>query len=230
MTHDDFYTIIDEMRNNLRCAPYNYLETSIDERESYFKGGEYAKNMPREFITIGGRAKKDFLFGSVGLLLVSDRVKNKLEEIKATGVAFVPITIKRKNNKIIDNYFAMLVTGRSKRSYRNLSIPVYFSEPMFYDMKVDFSKTDCEEDYFPPMWHDVGDLFPLESWDGSDIFYGEGSMCTIYITQRVKNAIEKFSGLRIYRCSDFIWPGGSEKLEKGANRFDSNAKLQNNKN
>jgi len=89
MAHDDFYRITYEMSNSLRCAPYNYSETSIDERESYFKGGEYAKNMPREFITIDGRAKKDFLFGSAGLLLVSDRVKNKLEEIKATGVEFV---------------------------------------------------------------------------------------------------------------------------------------------
>lgn len=206
MTHDDFYIISAKFGpTHMYCEFENSHELlqkiSQEEYRSFFKGGKYAEKMPRTFITAGGRKKHDFMRGAAfNLNLVSEKLKTELEEANVTGAEFVPVTVKTRGTRVYADYYAMLVTGRAKVADRELSIPKFFAE----------------KEGFKPSWNDVGYFFPLDSWDGSDIFCceEEKSWGKIVVTQKVKNILQKYEdGVFIFQCSNYCWGGSSIKIE-----------------
>jgi hypothetical protein len=209
MTHDDFFLIQPlKKRYDLECVVENAKEILPKECNQFFKGGKYAENMPTVFITDRGRKKNDFMYGAPGLNLISERLKSKLESANVTGAEFVPVTIKTRGTRVFTDYYAMLVLGRAKCADRELSIPKFFAE----------------SERFSPMWHDVGYFFPLDSWDGSDIFYFEGSKWTIGVTKRIKEILEEYSGVLIRQCSTYCWVLNSIKFESRKDALDPNKK------
>lgn len=186
LTHKDFfYFSIVSANNYVQCHPIEITE----DFDNYFKGGDYLKKMPKTFIQTRGRKRNDIIGGTLGLYLISEKIKCQLENSKVTGVEFVPIEIKSKSGNKYDGYYAMIITGRGKAANKN-------------DASLKLIKTSSGTTY-----KNVGYLFPIESWDGSDIFYLEGSKAVIILTEKAKRIFEQYSDICVLkRCDEYIWP------------------------
>ena len=159
-TYEKFYLMVQVTNNKfMQCAPLNYKSIPVEERFSYFKGGNYVKNMPDVFVQIGGQKLSEIITGSLGLFLLSKALKDKLETSNIKGAEFVPVSIENKKGIRYNDYYAMIITGRASNADRKDSVAEYI-----------------ENEH---MWCDVGLLFPINSWDGTDIFYLEGSKASI---------------------------------------------------
>ena len=59
---------------------------------------------------------------------------------------------------------------------------------------------------------DVGLIFPIDSWDGNDIFYLEGSKASIILSQKAYNILSEYKEECFLRkCNEFIRPGKSKR-------------------
>jgi hypothetical protein len=76
------------------------------------------------YLDIKSKPRADFLWSTLGSVLVSERVKNELEQCKITGVQFAPVIMRKVGDKLIkfpfeikyenDNYYEMIITSYSK--------------------------------------------------------------------------------------------------------------------
>lgn len=181
---------------NIQCAPFNSKDIPSEECNSYFKGGEFCQNMPRVFVETRGRKRNDFMYGAIGLYLISDKLRAELEAENITGVEFIPIEIERRSGKRYGNYSAMIVNGRADGPDRELSVPKFIQDGSL------------------KLWRDVGYIFPLDSWDQSDIFYLEGTKFAIVLTEKAKKVFQKYpDGCIMENCGEFIWPNRSIKFD-----------------
>lgn len=197
LSHHDFYLLLPVITDrNIQCAPLGSKDIPLEERSSYFKGGEFCKNMPGVFVETRGRKRNDFMYGAVGLYLISDKLRAELEAENITGAEFIPVEIERRSGRRYGNYSAMIVNGRADGPDRELSVPKFIQTGAL------------------KMWRDVGYIFPLDSWDKSDIFYLEGTKFSIILTERAKNIFQKYpDGCFLDNCGESIWQGHSIKFD-----------------
>ena len=90
LTHKDFfYFSIVSANNYVQCHPIEITE----DFDNYFKGGDYLKKMPKTFIQTRGRKRNDIIGGTLGLYLISEKIKCQLENSKVTFQAFTLTSI-----------------------------------------------------------------------------------------------------------------------------------------
>lgn len=123
--------------------------------------------------------------------LISDRMKNILEENKITGWKSYPVVIYDKKGGIIKGYNGFSIVGRSgPLDLKNQPI-----EPVIDD---NGHITEYKE-Y-------VGGWFDANTWDGCDVFIQDNSL-RIIITDRLHKILkkEKITAIECERFSDLRW-------------------------
>ncbi len=184
----------------------------FEEIKMFIRGIDYTKHMPKKCYVFGGRTKHEIMsLGGGMMILISQKVKEELEQSGITGAEYVPMFIENKKGMVYDDYYALLISGRSKKPDQKLCEPRFISRG-----------SDTRE-----CWTDMGFFFPMDSWDGSDIFLCVDDTVYTYIciTEKAKKVFEKYSNcLFIEKCSEYAWPN-CKHLSKGEDPFDPNAKL-----
>ena len=197
LSHKDFYYLSKVISDSCtQCIPLGYDELPDDERQEYFKGGNHTQNMPKVFVRTHGRKMNALINGAIGLYLVSKELKEKFENSEITGIEYIPVEIETKSGTRHGDYYAMPIIGRAKAADRKAAVPKYIeAEPQ-------------------NMWRDVGYFFPLDSWDGSDIFYLEGSTSVIIVSEKAKEILSQYSDCcKLTRCDEYIWSRHSMRFK-----------------
>jgi hypothetical protein len=117
---------------------------------------------------LGGQ-ESDILWTTyVPLFVASDRVIALLEGAKITGWGTYPVRLKDRKGRPLQGYVGMTITGREVR--RDDSIGVDLEKVTALGIR------RVKRGFF----------FPLETWDGSDMFRDRGY---ILVTERVKELL-----------------------------------------
>lgn len=125
---------------------------------------------------LGTKKLRDILHTDFCAKLISEKLKNILEENHITGWKTYPIKLFYKRMIPIEGYYGLSVVGRCG--------------------PIDYSKSKIVKCVQP----DIGYTFKaykglyigLDKWDGSDFFFPEGTQHTI-VTQRVVDILKDFS-------------------------------------
>ncbi len=137
---------------------------------------EYRPPSPRRYRPVLGRVPKDFITATDLTSVVSERFVDVLERGRFTGWTLYPVEIVRKDGRSVQGYHGLAVTGRC-RIDNELTRPAIFP-PLIPGL--------------PPRRGWNGLFFDPGSWDGSDIFLGEGTGFVIVI-HAVRLALEAAS-------------------------------------
>ena len=168
-------------------AAFNFMNNKI------IKGDWSGLEFPLIFHQIeNGKKLRDVLdMRYVSAYLISDRMKNILEENKITGWKSYPVVIYDKKGGIIKGYNGFSIVGRSgPLDLKNQPI-----EPVIDD---NGHITEYKE-Y-------VGGWFDANTWDGCDVFIQDNSL-RIIITDRLHKILkkEKITAIECERFSDLRW-------------------------
>jgi hypothetical protein len=158
-----------------------------------FYKGDFSIFKPVEFVQrkIGGSKICDIMSaGYPAFTVVSERVINAFKENGITGWGAYPVLIHTKKKGDLTNYYAFYITSVAEYADRSLC------------EKVEIISKSGKFVYTA----DKGFYFPLDSWDGSDIFYHEGSH-SITVTERLKKLLEKMkaTNFKFEPCSEYIF-------------------------
>ncbi len=145
----------------LRTGDY----TEKREIHHYLALGKYPEwlEFPVIFHQFEGNKLRDILDMGCGSFpfVISNRMKNLLEENQVTGWNSFPIIIFDKKENVIPGYYGFSITGRGG-DYEGSNMPGWLDrKPWKYN---------------------------LSNWDGSDIFFISG---TVIVTERIKIILEK---------------------------------------
>ena len=170
-------------------AAFNFMNNKI------IKGDWSGLEFPLIFHQIeNGKKLRDVLdMRYVSAYLISDRMKNILEENKITGWKSYPVVIHDKKGSIIEGYNGFSIVGKSGPMDPRRQPTEY------YVRKWDGSVSDSL-DY-------IGGWFDISTWDGSDIFI-LGESLWIIITKRLYKILkkEKITAIECERVSDLRLP------------------------
>jgi hypothetical protein len=136
------------------------------------KGTEPTKT-PVPFVYYKGSREKGFLVGGIAIYLVHDSVINVFKENNFTGWDTFPIEAYDKTNKKLEGYQGLFISGRCGKLIDSLSSIEDRPNPNGRIRPIK-----------------VGLFFEPETWDGSDFFSPDASIC-IFVTKRVKEVLEK---------------------------------------
>lgn len=192
--YDNFYILRDVgIRACMICSPID--ENDLEYRKYEFMSEDYINVLPTEFRHRRGRRQSAGNGFISGVFIVSEKLKINLEKEAITGIKFIPISVRLKNNEVIHDYYIMAVTGKAQEAKREDSELWYYG-----------NERSCS-------WNDVGYFFPMESWDGSDVFVVSRKATEICITERAKKVFEKYP-FDFECCRTFEWVVGSIRVKK----------------
>ena len=168
-------------------AAFNFMNNKI------IKGDWSGLEFPLIFHQIeNGKKLRDVLdMRYVSAYLISDRMKNILEENKITGWKSYPVVIHDKKGDIIEGYNGFSVVGRSG----SLDLKNQPVEPVIDD-----------NGHITKYKEYVGGWFDINTWDGSDVFIQDDSL-RIIITDRLYKILkkEKLTAIECEHFSDLRW-------------------------
>lgn len=134
-----------------------------------------------------GRYVRDQMLTTEAVIcLFSDRVFQVLRENRFSGWRTFPVQLFDKENKIIEGYHGLSVTGRCGSLDKPRRVPIPRGKRWWRGLYV-------KDDF----------------WDGSDVFLPYGTTF-VFVTQEVKDALEAIrpSNIAFIRLSEFeaFWP------------------------
>lgn len=138
--------------------------------------GDYSKiKFPVVFKQERGRHLKDMLgTGHPSLYLISDKMKSELKINFMTGWNTFPVELLDRDDRRIDGYYGLSITGRSG--------------------PIDYSKSKIIEKRLVPNGpltkYYRGCYIGVDKWDGSDFFIPEATLA-IFVTTRVAETINR---------------------------------------
>lgn len=133
--------------------------------------GALMPSRPVRIVPYGGRVPSDFIWtGAVVIRLISNRVCTLLRSSGFPGWSTYPVSVYDRENRVIEGYEGLAVTGRCGKIDPALSTPFPKKMP---------------GGVFP---YFKGYLFDPTSWDGSHFFSPEGTG-PIFVTQPVHDVM-----------------------------------------
>jgi hypothetical protein len=188
MNYDDFlYLDYQEKRGNIILKLQNPLGDKIT-----FLRGKDRSFLPLHLSFIKGRYFGDILtLGTIGIRGYSPRIIEIISKAGATGIEFFPLTIEGPESIVhaLKGYHGAFITGTSG--------------PIILE-KSKFTLKSAKANSAIQIYYQSGRFFDLETWDGSDFFNPEGTLCT-YLTSRIskiisaiKPALVSFTSIRDY--------------------------------
>ena len=158
-----------------------------------------------------GKNWKDILRLTVGLHLISDRVKKALETNNITGYKTFPIIIYDKKGNKVPGYYGLSITGRSGEiDWTKSEIITKRQENNYTKQDADAMKAVYPDWEIPPPkdYQYYKGLHPgLEKWDGSDIFKNE-STNYIFLSQKAYDVLKslKLNNTKYVNLAEYeIW-------------------------
>jgi len=145
--------------------------------------------------------------GYVSLFLISEKMRDILEENNLTGWKTFPITLLDKQKKEILGYYGFSITGRCG--------------------PIDYSKSQIMQKRFienGPLWNFYKGLhIDLDKWDGCDFFLPEGNF-GIKITAKTADILKKnkISNVFLENLVDVETDESTVKLEEKRKCFNQN--------
>lgn len=184
MSNKDFYMLGSKLLSStLQAHPRGLREFSnIEPNASYvfdedrLSLGDYSEiSFPVSFQQEYGSQYHDILdTGHANLYLVSNRLKETLEENEITGWKTFPISLKDRNNREIEGYSGFSVVGRCGF--------LDFDKSTVIEKKL--VKDGVVGKYYKGLY------FELEEWDGSDIFVPKGTRY-FFTNKKTMNILKK---------------------------------------
>lgn len=135
------------------------------------------------------KPKADFLWSTLGSVLVSERIRNEFEQRQITGIQFAPVFMRKVGDKLIkypfdikhenESYYEMIITGYSKSppGAEIISKCEYCGRETFDRNKRIIKMND-------------------DMWDGQDIFFLNTTIWMI-VTDRVQNILIELGATNI---------------------------------
>ena len=192
LDYDIFYIFNAEYDNeSLAVAPINYKDISFEEKSRFYLG-DFSKTKPEYFIQVSGKKICDIVIaGAPSFNLFSDRIIVALRQNEVTGWGSFPVVIRTDSMQELNNYHVFYITGKAEKADINLS-----------------EKTEILLPNKTRKIRDKGYFFPLDSWEGTDVFYHVGTLGFITVTENIKNIFEslKVTNVHFEKCTEFIWP------------------------
>ncbi len=187
---DHFYRFtVGMIEGTMTVAPINNNDIATNDRRNFFRG-DFTNVRPEVFVEVDGNKVYDFIVaGAPSFYLISDKVVRALRENSITGWGSYPVTIHTESMGVINNYHALYITGKALKADRTLAEKI---EVVLSNKKKKIK--------------DKGFYFPLDSWDGTDIFYHINTF-GVTVTQRVKNLFESLNitNVKFEKCTEYIW-------------------------
>ena len=178
MKIEDFFSFDSKYISSTFQAEIIELESNSFEKKTHLNliKGDYEEiNFPIVFRQESGKILSDILdTGHVGFFLISEKLKNILEENNFTGWKTFPIKLYDKSGKEITGYYGFSITGKCG--------------PINYEMSEIIEKRRIPT--APPRKFYKGLNIGLEKWDGTDFFTPPDNFRTI-ITKRAANVLKK---------------------------------------
>lgn len=160
-------------------------ELDIFKEERLFPGNEFQP----VYLDIPCEPKADFLWSTLGSVLISERILNALNENKISGFANFPVIKRKVGNRVIkypfevpeisSNYFELIITSNSKR-------------PPGADI-ISICK-GCGREEYDEKSRKI--IMKPDMWNGADIFFLNTTLWII-VTEKVKNLIESMKATNI---------------------------------
>ena len=146
-------------------------KNGTDDEDNLLRGEYEGINFPVVFKQERGKKLVDILgTGWPNLYLISDRMKDVLEENKLTGWKTFPITVYDKKKNEILGYHGLSVTGRCG--------PIDGTKAKIIDKQLIVNG--------PILKAYKGLYVGLDKWDSSDFFIPEGSRCFVITEKTAK--------------------------------------------
>jgi hypothetical protein len=155
----------------------------IKDKMAFIKGKD-RDAIPLQLKFLKGKYYGDILpLGTIGLWGYSPRMIEKIRMANATGIDFFPLKIEGAEAAILSlqNYHGAFITGNSG--------PILKEKSKY---KLIPAKGKPEENIY---WQ-IGRFFDLETWDGSDFFNPEGTLCT-FVTSRIVKLLAEIKPLSV---------------------------------
>jgi hypothetical protein len=183
MTYENFYVLEPAIRKGcIECAP----ATTIQDGYALMKGTSDTPDAI-EFRWRKGRDKCDFLITDWMIILISESLRRLFVNRRYSGWKSFEAPI-LKDGEVLCKYHGLVVTGKSGPIDNSLSKRVVYPSPV---------PEGNEHEGLQGLY------FPINSWDGSDIFSPQGTMF-VMATQRVRDSIEEYgaTGVELTAISD----------------------------
>lgn len=172
MNYDNFWYIdYQEKRGDVILRLNNPLSDKIS-----FLRGRNKNSFPLRLSYKKGKLLSDIvLLGTIGIRGYSPRIIDTIKKAGATGIEFFPLEIEGPDEIVqsLKGYHGAFITGTSG--------PILLEKSKFRCKSV--GKNLEEKIYLQ-----VGRFFDIDTWDGSDFFNPEGTLCT-YMTERIVKII-----------------------------------------
>lgn len=195
MSCNKFYSFRSKLVGNTVMAVPNLPKFSLNEEQAskrLVKGNYISLEFPIVFNYSEGKKFNDILdTGYVSLFLISDRLKNILEDNKFTGWRTYPIIFYDKKGNEIKGYHGFSVTGRSG--------------PINYENSKITKKQDSKDS---PIYEcSKGYAIDENTWDGSDFFLPENTT-GISVPESVVKVLKpnKITNLNLWPFEDIEIP------------------------
>ncbi len=171
----DFYTLSSKLSSTTFQAHLISKPKSESNSQWRLIAGEYNCDHPIIFKHVYGKKLEDILdTGWPSLYLISDKMKNILEQENLTGWKTFIIQVLDKSGQEIKGYHGLSITGKCG--------------------SIDFSQCELIEKQLiyegPISKYYKGLYIGLDKWDGSDLFLPEGTF-QIITTQKAMDAFKK---------------------------------------
>ena len=163
---------------------------------------------PLIFTQKSGKNWKDILCPSIGFYIISDRVKNALDENNITGYKTFPIIIYDKKGNEVPGYHGFSITGRSGEiDWTKSQIITKHKENKYTKESADAMKAIYPNWEIPPPkdYKYYKGLYPgLEQWDGSDIFKNKNTNY-VFLSQKAYEVLknEKIKIVRFTNLAEY---------------------------
>lgn len=168
---DHIYDLTDPLAN----SPFRGVAETTYEVRALVRGEVNPKTPVVVCHEMGGAVPKDFIWTTnVGVMMVSQKVVDLLQETGFTGWATYPVEVHGKNDEIIKDYYGFAITGRCG----------FVDDSRSKTVMVDYPARRV-----PRL---RGLYFDPKTWDGSDLFMtSEPGAVWLFVLEQVKKVFEK---------------------------------------
>ena len=187
ITNKDFFWFHDKWASS---KDIQAICDDVNEKWNLILGNYEGIKFPLIFKVFQGTRWNDVVnTGWPSLYLISERMKNLLEENNLTGWQTFPVKVLDKKDNEITGYYGFSVTGRCNALLDYRQSPIIEKQYIANGPIVKFYK---------------GVFFNIDSWDKSDFFFTE-NYYAIFITKKVSEILKKnkIIGLELENLADW---------------------------
>lgn len=162
------------------------IAIAIGQKEFKFLPGDEFQPI---YLDIKTKPKADFLWSTLGSVLVSERIKNEFEHLQLTGIQFAPVTMRKVGDKLIKYPFEI---KHENEFYYEMIITSYSKSPS--GAEIITTCEYCGREAFDRNKRRIE--MKQDMWNGQDVFFLNTTIWII-VTDRVKKVLQELEATNI---------------------------------